>query len=52
MVEICKKCDGEGVLDAETKKPVAYYGTWREDGTKVVVCFACEGKIVVDVKEE
>ena len=51
MVEICKVCDGEGILDAETKKPVAYFGTWRNDGTKVIVCDACDGKLVVDVNK-
>ena len=51
MVEICKVCDGEGILDANTKKPVDYYGPWRVEGTKVVVCFACDGKLVVDVNK-
>lgn len=51
MVEICKKCKGEGILNKETGEPVDYFGTWREDGTAVVICDACDGKLVVDVIE-
>jgi len=51
MVEICKKCKGEGILNKETGEPVDYFGTWREDGTAVVICDACDGKLVVDAIE-
>ena len=47
MVEICKKCKGEGILNKETGEPVDYFGTWRGDGTAVVICDACDGKLVV-----
>ena len=49
MVEICKKCKGEGILNKEIGEPMDYFGTWREDGTAVVICDACDGKLVVDV---